>query len=128
MIKRLQAAAYFSLALKYYRNDNIEESRKYIEKHLLFTKTTSATALAFRATLMLLDRDMSSANATFLNAIELCTRNDSNSDYVRSYCQYYLCLIDKDSDCDRLRRTALAVPASRRLKEWLVLPSVPIHD
>jgi hypothetical protein len=128
MIKKLQAAAYFSLALKYYRNDNIEKSRRYIEKHILLSKTRRATALAFRATLMLLDRDMHSSKDNFLTAIELCTRNDSNSDYVRSYCQYYLCLIDKDSDCDRLRRTALAVPASRRLKEWLVLPSVPIHD
>jgi hypothetical protein len=127
MFRRFRSSLYFSLAIREYRNDNLSNSRLYIEKYLSSAKIKSATGLAFRATLILLDRDLNSARLGFLDAIRVIQKlSEYDSKYIELYCQYYICLIDEGVGCDKLRELALTIPASKRMKEWLSLPDVPV--
>ena len=122
MIRRIRSSVYLALAFKAYRNDDIDNSYLYTEKSILLSSKASATALAFRATLKLLKKEMSSAKVDFECAAKNILGNGPDANYVELYCQYYLCLIGDKADCDQLRIAALAIPASKSLKEWLSLP------
>ena len=114
MLIKLKAATYLAKSFREYRKDDLVLSRLFLDKHFSLCKHKSATALAFSATLYLLERDMNSAKACFSDAVaSLKQRRNADAKYVELYCQYYLAMIDDETGCDHLREAALAC---RRLR------------
>jgi len=129
MLKRIISSIYLALAFRSYRRDNMASSRYYVDKHFGYSNRKNATARAFSGTLYLLDKDMEKARNEFKTAAQNVKDNDgADARYVSLYCDYYLCLINEEVDCDRMRRLALEVPASRNMKRWLQLADKPVDS
>jgi len=126
MVIKLKSAIYLVRSFREYQKGDLAASRLSLDKHFSFCERRSATTLAFSATLYLLERDMNSAKECFSEAVaSLKQKHNADAKYVNLYCQYYLALIDDNTECDHLRRAALAT-SSKSMKRWLPLPDQPI--
>ena len=126
MLIKLKSAIYLARSFREYRKDDLALSRLFLDKHFSLCEHRSATALAFSATLYVLERDMNSAKEFFSEAVVSLERKRSeDAKYVNLYCQYYLAIIDDNTGCDHLRKAALALPSSKSMKRWLSLPDQP---
>jgi hypothetical protein len=78
---------------------------------------------ALEATIDILNHRSDVAHKKFRSVIAV-TRKDAGEDsqYLRLYSEYFVCLVEKGQHCDILRRRAHAVNASKQIKRWLPLP------
>ena len=126
MFRRLKSAFLWAAIIRHYERGNFEKARDLADEYRRLGNNDPAFS-AVHATIDIMNHDSESARAKFESlSSSLATDDNENSKYVRLYSDYYLCLIDKRTDCDALRVAARQTRASRLLKSWLPLPKEPV--
>jgi hypothetical protein len=94
-----------------------------VDRYFSLTTQKTATALAFSATLFVLEHKMNKAEHLFKDALAISvSKNGKEAKYITYYCKCYLCILAEEANCDYFRIKALNVPASKTMKRWLPLP------
>lgn len=123
MINKLVSAWHMARARRTYIKNRLDLARHHVDRYMERNTSPDPVALAFDATLNVLEHRSTRANEIFKSArLSADMMHGEDAVYVREYCLYYECLISKASDCDRHRRSALSSNASPRIRLWLSLP------
>jgi len=122
VLSRLLSDIQFLRAASAYRRKDLIQSRSHLNKYYKYRKKYDAIALAFDATLMLLEERYDVARRRFEEARLLDNKLLPEDDkYLQLYCQYYECLLGPNRPCDQYRRMALECKASSSMRRWLIL-------
>lgn len=123
MFRKTLSAYNISRAFRCYKLNEIKQARTYLNRYFARSHEDDAVAIAFDATLMLLEHDSPRAEKRFVEA-RSCVKalDESAAIYVTEYCSYYECLINDGSHCDKHRMVAQGAGASNKIKRWLNFP------
>ncbi|MGV3555791.1 MAG: hypothetical protein ACO1OD_11100 [Croceibacterium sp.] len=124
MIKRLLSGYDMALALNYYKKGDIKSARYHLDKYFERGSTEDPVAVAFDATLLILESRSKEAAGRFAHGRAMAERKlaDPDATYVREYCSYYECLIANGADCELHKDAALGVTGSPKVLRWLSFP------
>ena len=128
MLRRLKASFLWAGMIRSYKIGDYVKAKARADEYRKLTFPNAAFR-ALDATIDILNHHSDIARTKFSELVEYLENiPGDDSLYIKLYSRYYLCLIDKRSDCELLRLEAQQVNASLHLRGWLPLPreSVPI--
>lgn len=118
----------FAISFYYYRN-GAPKMAKTILKIYFLINPGDYVARAFDATLDVMCRNYSGAKIKFTKVIsKIHDTSTINNQYVKCYCLMYLCMINKCRGCELIRKKAMGLEASKKLKNILMIPDYTIYD
>lgn len=121
MIRRLRAAIIWSRILARVRRGDYRQAQELSWKYASLGQR-DAVFLAVAATIDVLNFDSLAAREKFLEASAASVGKSQQDCYLRLYCQYYICIINKEENCENLRAEALSYDIPPLLRRWLPLP------
>lgn len=124
MIKTLFTALNMVAALHCYKRQKYQRAKNYADRALRTTNQNDAVVLAFAATLSILNRRSDIAREYFIDSL-IVAKNGYHGDdlgYIENYCNYYVCLIDGKTNCDKLRERSIVLAVSQKVSNWLQFP------
>lgn len=126
MFNKLRAAVIWAKLLNCYNRQDYVKASIYANKY----RSISFNNAAFRAldaTLDVLNHKSGDAREKFHElASYLKNVPGGDSKYMRLYAEYYLCLIEKNADCEGIRQAAMSTSATKQIRKWLRLPNVQV--
>jgi hypothetical protein len=121
MFRRAKAALLWGRMISRIRQGKYEEASVAADRYRLLG-LNDALFLALDATIDVLNLRSSVAREKFIKAEDITEGASENERYITLYCRYYICVIDKQEDCDILRQQALSLKVSSRIRAVLPLP------
>lgn len=126
MFNRIRASLLWAEMLKRRANGDYVAAAKSADKYrnLAFN---NAAFRALDATIDILNHKMEDSLKKF-RELSLYLQNIEGIDaaYINMYCKYYICLIENEKSCDRIRIDAMSISASKYIKKWLPFPQQEI--
>lgn len=111
-------------ALRHYKRGRISVARRYMNDYNELAEQSDPVALAFDATLSVLEKDSASADRKFQEArsnLELVSSRDDRQ-YIEFYCLMYEDMIHHKQGTEEYRTMASNLEVSSKVRDWLNFP------
>ena len=127
MFKRLKAAVIWAKLINCYNRQDYNGAAEFACQYRAIANNNNAAFRALDATLDIFNHKSDVAREKFQGlAYYLSEISGDDSAYIKLYAEYYICLIEKNVDCEEIRQAALSISANSQIKKWLRLPNTEV--